>query len=265
MMQPRTFYTPVNGIDFYCELRGEGPAIVLVPDGCNDCGPYGKVAALLSDAFTTLTFDMRGGTRSMDPHPQKVTPKTLADDVAGIIRALDLAPASVYGCSSGGQAVLALGKYHPALVRNVMAHEAALQADVPIEDAGFVYFENFETLKQFLSDPALGSVWQIGNYDGVMCLDEACKQRIRDNKAFWTQYYLGSVDMGSYSKEDFENMPPTTFSVGTWTSAWLAQANITTAQRGNCPITWLHCGHHPERTCPQDLAQYIRTTVEQYL
>jgi pimeloyl-ACP methyl ester carboxylesterase len=89
----------VNGIDFYCEMRGRGPVLVLVPPGLNDCGLFEQLAQLLSVDFTVLTFDTRGGSRSFDPAPVKVTPKVLAEDIAGIIEYLNLYPVSLYGCA----------------------------------------------------------------------------------------------------------------------------------------------------------------------
>ena len=72
-MKKKTFTVHANGMDFYCEMIGQGPTIVLVPPGSNDCGPYEKMMAYLADEFTVLTFDPRGGSRSPDPHPRPVT------------------------------------------------------------------------------------------------------------------------------------------------------------------------------------------------
>jgi pimeloyl-ACP methyl ester carboxylesterase len=261
-MDKRIFNTPVNGINFYCEIRGQGPALVLVPPGLNDCGLFEQLAQLLSDEFTVLTFDMRGGTRSTDPAPKKVTPKVLADDIAGIIESLDIGPTSVYGCSSGGQAVLALGKYHPHLARNLLVHEAALQRDTPLENCGFDFFVNNATFEPVVNEIHPGIIWGVGNLEKWMNLDEGCRDRIRKNNDFWFKYYRGTVDMDVYTEDDFRKMPPTIFSVGAWTPSWLVYANLETAKRGNCPVTWLNCAHHPELICPEELASHIRSSCK---
>jgi pimeloyl-ACP methyl ester carboxylesterase len=62
-MNKKTFTVFANGMDFYCEMMGQGPTIVLVPDGSNDCGAYEKMMEYLADEFTVLTFDPRGGSR----------------------------------------------------------------------------------------------------------------------------------------------------------------------------------------------------------
>lgn len=48
-----------NGIDMYCEVSGSGPAIILIPDGSNDCEPYDNLAQRLAEEFQVITFDMR--------------------------------------------------------------------------------------------------------------------------------------------------------------------------------------------------------------
>jgi pimeloyl-ACP methyl ester carboxylesterase len=83
-MNKKTFTVFANGMDFYCEMMGQGPTIVLVPDGSNDCGPYEKMMEYLADEFTVLTFDPRGGSRSPDPHPRPVTPELFSDDIAAL-------------------------------------------------------------------------------------------------------------------------------------------------------------------------------------
>jgi pimeloyl-ACP methyl ester carboxylesterase len=265
-MDKKSFNINVNDINFYCEMRGQGPAIVLVPDGNNDCEPYDNLSKLLSDEFTVLTFDMRGGTRSMDYNPGPVTPKVLADDVAAIIEALKLGPASICGCSSGGQAVLAVGKYHPEAARNIMVHEAALQSDAPIKGTGFDYFKNLGSFfKHCTGGVNPNDFWGIVNAEKALGMGEEVRKRIDKNGEFWFRWYLGNVDTDVYTEDDFKRMPPVAFSVGSWTPAWLVYANIETAKRGNCPVTWFNCAHHPEITCPEEYSEYLRKTVKSCL
>jgi len=264
-MSKRIQTVQANGMDFHCELRGSGPAVVLIPDGSNDCEPYDALASRLADRFTTLTFDMRGSTRSPDPDPGPVTPAKLADDVAGLIAALDLAPAGVYGCSSGGQAALALGRNHPAAVRNIVVHEAALQGDTPLPGAGFEYFQSLRSFTPHLGGGLRPIDILIGNADAVLSLSRECRQRIEQNAEFWAKYYLGCVDGDTYSAEDFQAMPPVQFTVGTWSPAWLVQANLETAKRGGCNVTWFNCAHRPDLTCPDQYAAFLRDAFDGHL
>jgi pimeloyl-ACP methyl ester carboxylesterase len=189
----------------------------------------------------------------------------LGDDVAGIIEKLGLAPVSLYGCSSGGQAVLSAGLYHPELFRNILVHEAALQMDAPLPNSGYEFFKNVSTFSPCCSGIAPADICAIGNYDEWMKLDPDFHKRIKGNAVFWGKYYLGTVDSVSYSAEDLAKMPNVEFSVGSWSPAWAVYANIETAERGNRPYTWLSCAHFPQVSCPEVLADYIRRTCRKYL
>jgi pimeloyl-ACP methyl ester carboxylesterase len=265
-MQKEILTIPADGVDLYCEKRGSGPLLILVADGSNDCEPYAKVADLLADEFTVIIFDMRGGTRSMPKEHRKVTPKILAGDVAAIIKYMDMGKASVYGCSSGGQTVLTLGLHYPELVRNVMPHEAALQNDTQIPGIGFEYFK---VLNETFGPKCVGfspiEVVFNCNVFQADILDDDTKKRLRANREYWEKYYLGTVDMNSYTKEDLDKMPNVEFTIGAWTPSWMSYANITTAERGGKPYKWLPCAHAPHLSCPDVLADHIRTTCRKYM
>ncbi len=266
-MEMKTFTTPANGMDFYCEMMGQGPTIVIVPDGTNDCGPYEKMMEYLSDEFTVLTFDPRGGSRSPDPQPRPVTPELFADDIAALVQAVPVEkPISAFGVSSGGQAVLALAKFHPDVLRNGIVHEAALQADTPIKNAGFVYFQTMASLSPKIAPPAaISAITFVGTLEGIEAIDAAQNARMAKNRDHWAQYYLGTVDMGRYSEEDFAHMAPVDFTIGTWTPSWLTAANQATAVRGNRPVTWVNSAHSPHLTMPEEMANIVREKVKQYL
>ncbi|MBQ9931316.1 MAG: alpha/beta fold hydrolase, partial [Firmicutes bacterium] len=142
-MEKEILYIPAEDVELYCEKRGSGPLLIIMPDGTNDCEPYAHIAELMADEFTVITFDPRGGSRSMPTKHQKVTAELLADDIAAIIRYMDMGKASLFGCSSGGQGVLMAGVKYPELVKNVMPHEAALMMDDQIPGVAFSYIQTF--------------------------------------------------------------------------------------------------------------------------
>ena len=264
-MNKKTFTVHANGMDFYCEMMGQGPTVVLVPPGSNDCGEYEHMMEYLADEFTVLTFDPRGGSRSPDPHPRPVTPELFSDDIAALVQAIPLEqPISAFGVSSGGQAVLALAKFHPDITRNGVVHEAALQADTPIKNAGFEYFKRISTFSPKIADSStILSITMLGTV--AFTEDAARRARIAQNGAYWAQYYLGAVDGGQYFEEDFAHMAPVDFTIGTWTPSWLTAANQATAARGNRPITWINSAHAPHVTMTKEMADIVRAKVKQYL
>src|SRR5215510_10324539 len=122
-----SFRHRVDSINWYCELRGRGPTVVLIPSGEGDCGSFEKVATVLAAEFTVLTFDMPGFSRSSDPpNFAEYSLSLAASEVAALVRSLGLGPATFYGCSSGGVIAFCLVADHADLVRTVAVHEVPL-------------------------------------------------------------------------------------------------------------------------------------------
>jgi pimeloyl-ACP methyl ester carboxylesterase len=113
-----------NGIDLYCEVRGGGPAVLFISGATGDAGHYERVAERLADEFTVITYDRRGNSRSPKPAGWvKTSNAEQADDAAGLIAALQVAPVGVFGNSGGGAIALELLLRHPKLVRGAILHE----------------------------------------------------------------------------------------------------------------------------------------------
>lgn len=117
----------VNDTDLYHERRGEGPPIILVPGGSMDGRFYEPLADILASDFTAVTYDRRGNSRSPKPSGWSATSiAEQADDVAGLIEALDAKPALVFTSSLGGLFGLHLLAHRPDLVRGLIVHEPPL-------------------------------------------------------------------------------------------------------------------------------------------
>ena len=260
----------VNGLEFYCEMRGSGPTIALVPSGEGDCGYFDKVADMLADEFTVFTLDMRYMSRS--ERPAKLLPMTagdLASDVAGLLKALNLAPASIWGCSSGGQCVLSMGVYYPEVCRNLMIHEAALQNDTPPGCGaemlkGLIEMITKQTGSRTAAIAAVIAIF-VGDPQAWAAMPPEYHERLNKNYDIWVDYIVGYGDQRQYSAKELANMPPMVFSVGTLQAAWLVHANLETAKRANAEVVWLPGMHYPQVTCPELLAKHIRTNTKKHL
>lgn len=266
-MEKEILKIPAQDVELYCEKRGSGPLLIIMPDGTNDCEPYAKIAELMADEYTVITFDPRGGARSMPTKHQKVFSDLLADDIAAIIRYMDMGKASLFGCSSGGQGVLMAGVKYPELVRNVMPHEAALMMDVQLPGTGFEFIQTFNDvygphLEGKNLNPFFASLY-VSVYP-PKDFDNETNARIDQNLPYWGQYYLGCQDTHSYTKEELGKIPACDFTVGSWTPAWHPYANMETAKRGGFSYTWLPCAHYPVLTCPEILAEHMKKTIHKY-
>jgi pimeloyl-ACP methyl ester carboxylesterase len=122
----------VNGAQIYHELRGSGPPLLLIVGLTGDAGWYEPFAEILAEQFTVITYDRRGNSRS--PRPKGWASTSIAeqaDDAAGLLSALRLAPAFVFGNSLGASIALELLVRHPHMVLGVIAHEPFLLSLLP--------------------------------------------------------------------------------------------------------------------------------------
>jgi acetyltransferase/esterase len=123
----QTAFAQVNGARLYYEERGAGFPLLIIPGGSVDASHYAAVAERLADEFRTITFDRRGNGRSPRPPGWYATSiPEQADDVAGLIEALGLAPCAVWAGSLGGVILLELLIRRPGLVSTAIVHEPPL-------------------------------------------------------------------------------------------------------------------------------------------
>src|SRR4051794_26469059 len=116
----------VPGARLYYEVRGAGPAVLLVgaPMGADAFAP---LADLLATDHTVVTTDPRGVGRSpVDDPGQDSTPELRADDLSRLLAHLGTGPAVALGSSGGAISLLALTRAHPDQLPPVIAHEPPL-------------------------------------------------------------------------------------------------------------------------------------------
>jgi pimeloyl-ACP methyl ester carboxylesterase len=122
MTQTGTIHT--DGASLYHERRGSGPALLMISGGGGDAGYYSEVAEHLSDAYTVLTYDRRGNSRSTVDDP--TAPMRLDEqcgDAQAVLAHHDLASALVFGGSGGAIIGLDLAARHRSVVEALIAHE----------------------------------------------------------------------------------------------------------------------------------------------
>ncbi|MED5812148.1 alpha/beta hydrolase [Mycolicibacterium sp. 050232] len=255
-MTVRRFQQQAGGIDWYCETRGDGPPVVLVPSGEGDCASFDRVAAQLVDEFTVLTFDMPGFSRSLVQTVDDISVSKLADQIACLARSLEIPPATFYGCSSGGAAVLDLVVGHSDLVRNAVVHEvamsgaAALLADlVALDDAAVVERCQFLFANMMNDDVA---AWD--------ALGAEYHARLAQNYVTWVRRYLAPGVPPAHSPGDLADRP-ITWTIGGLTPAVTFLDNVILAVEAGCSISPLMCKHFPQVSAPDMLAAHIRQSA----
>ena len=265
LMKTRTFHHNASEVDWYCELRGGGPSVVLMPSGEGDCASFQTVAEDLSNDFTVLTFDMPGFSRSGPPSEfGRVTATILASQIAALVCALDLAPAAFYGCSSAGLAALSLVARHPEIVRNAIVHEAALLKDSVPPDAAVALF-----VLNDLDDAAIVKRCRDlfrnefnSNMRAWDAIGHDYHRRLEKNYVTWVRHYLwaGLADHAYTAQELI--CRPISWSVGGLRDSWIVATNVEVAGRANLKVESLPCRHFPQVEIPDLLAARIRAQTK---
>ena len=93
--EPTDSLLEVNGARIYHEVRGSGPPVLFIAGATGDAGHFQRVAELLADEFTCVTYDRRANSRSPRPDGwQSTSTEEQSEDAAGLIEALGIATRS---------------------------------------------------------------------------------------------------------------------------------------------------------------------------
>ena len=124
MNQAKEGTLEVPGASLYYKVRGTGPLLLVLQGGAGDADGSEGLAQHLVDAYTVLTYDRRGLSRSkVNDASEAHGIETHSEDVHHLLAALTPEPAFVVGFSLGALIGLDLVARHPEQVRALVAHE----------------------------------------------------------------------------------------------------------------------------------------------
>ena len=103
----------VNGTTLYYDEAGKGQPMLFIHGMCGDAGTWADQLRRLSTRFRCIAYDRRGHTRSPLGQIEQRRVELHADDAAGLIAALDLAPCIIVGSSSGARITLDVVRRYP--------------------------------------------------------------------------------------------------------------------------------------------------------
>lgn len=128
----------VTSTGLYYEVRGTGPAVLLIAGATGDAGHFTRTAERLADEFTIITYDRRGNSRSAatnDPAAAAAM-SAQADDAAALLTAIGFERAVVFGTSGGAVITLELLVRRQAVVKGAVLHEPPLLSLLPHAEPG---------------------------------------------------------------------------------------------------------------------------------
>jgi len=113
----------VDGRRIAYRRSGTGPTVLLLHGGVSDGREWLPLMTDVGADADLVSLDLPGCGGSDDP-PPSCTLADLADDVAGVVRALDLGPVHLGGLSFGGGLALQVAIRHPVVVRSLLLFSA---------------------------------------------------------------------------------------------------------------------------------------------
>ncbi|MET7402588.1 alpha/beta hydrolase [Dactylosporangium sp. NPDC005572] len=112
-------YADVNEVSLWFEEHGEGAPLVLLHGGFWSIPVFGELLPALAGRRKVVAVELQGHGHTADVQ-RLLAYETLADDVAGLIRARYHAPVDVMGYSLGAGTATRVAIQHPELVRNLV-------------------------------------------------------------------------------------------------------------------------------------------------
>ncbi|QJX00012.1 Hydrolase, alpha/beta fold family [Frigoriglobus tundricola] len=133
--KPTTGYAPVNGVKMYYEVHGTGAPVVLLHGAFmtitnNWDGWIGE----LSKTRKVIAIEMQGHGRTADTK-RDITYENLADDVAALLKELEIPRADLIGYSMGGTVAMQCAIRHPDKVRKVVVISSVFRRDGMVQEA----------------------------------------------------------------------------------------------------------------------------------
>ncbi len=117
-----------EGLRVHYEIFGQGEPIVVMAGGFGDSASMIQVIGPLSRERRVIAIDLEGhGRTALRNTP--MSHERNGDDVAAVLRHLNIARADIAGYSHGGDAAIRMAIQHPEMVRNLIVISTAAERD----------------------------------------------------------------------------------------------------------------------------------------
>ena len=146
-------YSEVNGLKMYYEIYGEGKPLVLIHGGGSTIQTtFGRVIPMLAKHRKLIAVELQAHGRTSD-RDSEVSFEQDADDVAALLKNLNILKADIFGFSNGGTTALQIAIRHPELVDKLVAASALCKRNgVPSQFWGFMEQARLENMPEQLKE-----------------------------------------------------------------------------------------------------------------
>ena len=146
-------YSEVNGLKMYYEIYGEGRPLVLIHGGGSTIQTtFGRVIPLLAKHRQLIAVELQAHGRTGD-RDSELSFEQDADDIATLLKNLNILKADFFGFSNGGTTALQIAIRHPELVDKIVAASALCKRNgVPSQFWGFMEQARLENMPEQLKE-----------------------------------------------------------------------------------------------------------------
>jgi pimeloyl-ACP methyl ester carboxylesterase len=155
-------YAPSSGARLYFEDTGTGHPIVFVHEFGGDCRSWEAQVRWFARRYRCIAFNARGYPPSDVPAADDQYGQFhAADDIAAVLRHLDIANAHIVGLSMGALATMHFGLRHPQLASALVL--AGCGAGAPKGEGGSFKAESEERAQRVLQQGSAAVAAEMGN------------------------------------------------------------------------------------------------------
>lgn len=117
-------YSEVNGLKMYYEIYGQGKPLVLIHGGGSTIpSNFGKVIPLFAKNRRVIAMELQAHGRTSDRNAD-LSFEQDADDIATLLKNLNIDKADFFGFSNGGTTTLQVAIRHPEIVDKIIVASA---------------------------------------------------------------------------------------------------------------------------------------------
>lgn len=219
-------YKKINGLDIHYETHGSGPAIILLHGFGGNLTYWEPQVRALSHQFTVIAYDQRGCGKSEQPKSGYAT-ADFVEELAGLIRALEVAPAYLLGFSQGGAISLLTATLYPEFIKGLVLSNSTTEFAAPVTP------EKRKMAAGMIALIEQGGITPYADSFMQMAFSPGFKER---NPEAWNRYYQVLLDgkpetLVGIIRAGLDQAPPV-----------LNLDNVT------CPILFIHGEHDPMAT-----------------
>ncbi len=122
-------YADVNGIKMYYEIHGEGKPLVLIHGGGSTIETtFGRILPEFAKKYKVFAVELQNHGHSSSRNEAETFEQD-ADDVAALLKQLNISKAFIFGFSNGGSTTLQIAIRHPDIADKIIVASGAYLRD----------------------------------------------------------------------------------------------------------------------------------------